>query len=132
MGLKNILKESKGKSNNIAGLFNEIRNIKNSYTKSLTDIFLKYDKAHKKLEQIESELLKEYKINKIDYDFQLITDTDNNNFKEIQIELDIYFDSDNVSEDKIDELFENLFGRMFINGYYKNKKYNVYINIKNI
>lgn len=132
MGLKNILKESKGKSNNVAGLFNEIRNIKNSYTKSLTDIFLKYDKAHKKLEQIESELLKEYKINKIDYDFQLITDTDNNNFKEIQIELDIYFDSDNVSEDKIDELFENLFGRMFINGYYKNKKYNVYINIKNI
>lgn len=129
--LKNILiKESKGKVNNTAGLFNIVRDINNSYTKSLSEIFEKYNKVHKKLEQLEAEIAKDYKVSKLDYDFQLINDEDNNCFKEIQLEIDYVFESDNIDEDKIDDVCQNLFGRMFINGVLMKNKYNLYLIIK--
>lgn len=127
---KIIIKESKGKSNNIAGLFNFVREINASYQKSLSETFDKYQKVHKKLEQLEIELSKDYKLSKLDYDFQLINDEDNNCFKEIQLEIDYVFESDNIDEDKIDDVCQNLFGRMFINGVLMKNKYNLYLIIK--
>jgi len=127
---KIIIKESKGKSNNIAGLFNFVREINTSYQKSLSETFDKYQKVHKKLEQLEIELYKDYKLSKLDYDFQLINDEDNNNFKEIQLEIDFVFENDNIDENKIDKLCQTLFGKFFTNGVLSKNKYNLYLVIK--
>ena len=127
---KIIIKESKGKSNNIAGLFNFVREINASYQKSLSETFDKYQKVHKKLEQLEIELYKDYKLSKLDYDFQLINDEDNNNFKEIQLEIDFVFENDNIDENKIDKLCQTLFGKFFTNGVLSKNKYNLYLVIK--
>ena len=127
---KIIIKESKGKSNNIAGLFNFVREINTSYQKSLSETFERYQKVHKKLEQLETELSKDYKLSKLDYDFQLINDEDNNNFKEIQLEIDFVFENDNIDENKIDELCQTLFGKFFTNGVLSKNKYNLYLVIK--
>jgi uncharacterized protein YaaN involved in tellurite resistance len=127
---KIIIKESKGKSNNIAGLFNFVREINASYQKSLSETFDKYQKVHKKLEQLEIELSKDYKLSKLDYDFQLINDEDNNNFKEIQLEIDFVFENDNIDENKIDKLCQTLFGKFFTNGVLSKNKYNLYLVIK--
>lgn len=129
--LKNILiKESKGKVNNTAGLFNIVRDVNNSYSKSLSEIFEKYNKAHKKLEQLEDEIIKTYKFTKLDYNFQLINDEENNCFKEIQLEIDYVFEDDKIDENKIDELCQTLFGRIFINGVLVKNKYSLYLIIK--
>ena len=127
---KIIIKDSKGKSNNIAGLFNFVREINASYQKSLSETFDKYQKVHKKLEQLEIELSKDYKLSKLDYDFQLINDEDNNNFKEIQLEIDFVFENDNIDENKIDKLCQTLFGKFFTNGVLSKNKYNLYLVIK--
>ena len=127
---KIIIKESKGKSNNIAGLFNFVREINTSYQKSLSETFERYQKVHKKLEQLETELSKDYKLSKLDYDFQLINDEDNNNFKEIQLEIDFVFENDNIDENKIDKLCQTLFGKFFTNGVLSKNKYNLYLVIK--
>jgi hypothetical protein len=129
--LKNILiKESRGKVNNTAGLFNIVRDVNNSYSKSLSEIFEKYNKAHKKLEQLEDEIIKTYKFTKLDYNFQLINDEENNCFKEIQLEIDYVFEHDKIDENKIDELCQTLFGRIFINGVLVKNKYSLYLIIK--
>lgn len=130
--LKNILKESKFKSNNTAILFGEIKKIKDNYQTSFNEIFEKYNKVQKKLESIEKELIKEnINLNKIDCDFQLKVDTDINIFKQIEIELDLFFNEiEKLNEEKLDDLFENLFGRLLINSYLKGNKYHVYLLIK--